>query len=70
MTFKKSISFGTAEELHRKREEEFLALSPPERMEHFFLMILESAMMFGVKPKKKGNFEIYYKDDPRLRQKH
>jgi len=67
MEFKKTISFGTSDDLQKKREKEFLALTPPERMECFFMMIQESALLFGIKPKKKGNFEIYYKDDPRLR---
>ncbi len=47
--FQQSITFGTADELRKKREKDFLALTPDERFERFLLMMQESYIMFGKK---------------------
>jgi len=52
------ISFTTKEESNASRREEFLKLSPPERVWSFFRMIYEMRDFPTNAPQKKDNFII------------
>ena len=59
--FKMSITYGTASELQKKREEEFMAKDPHDRFVLFLQMIKESNLIFDHKEEKSENFIIRYK---------
>ncbi len=54
---KKQIFFGTKKENNTRRENEFLALSPFERLQLFFKMVEQANL--SNENEKKGNLILY-----------
>lgn len=60
MSNKNIISFGTKEELNKKRREEFIKLTPNKRFEEFLKLCVEMAFFSGSNKtnKKSDNYII------------
>lgn len=53
------ITYGTSEDFAKKREKEFLALTPSKRVELFLEMVQQHAILYPSDNKEsKGNFII------------
>ncbi len=61
----KKVTFGSKEELNKKREEVFLALTEVERLELFFARMNMHNKMYGF-TEKPENFNLIRKDLDRL----